>query len=101
MSKEQIEELRAYFEKGPAVRRATCGWAVERLEYLEEAVEDYRQLNDRMGEILTATANALKGEPGPLSRHDWSDLASYASGLVVRVESYRARIEQLQKEILW
>jgi hypothetical protein len=32
-----------------------------------------------MADLLTRTANALKGEPGPLMMHDWSDLPEVAA----------------------
>lgn len=41
-------------------------------------------LRDRMADLLTRTANALKGEPGPLSSHDWSDLPEVAAEIVSR-----------------
>lgn len=34
---------------------------------------------DRMADLLTRTANVLKGEPGPLMMHDWSDLPEVAA----------------------
>lgn len=45
---------------------------------LYEEIKECDALQDRMAELLTGTANALKGEPGPLTRHDWSDLPAVA-----------------------
>jgi predicted nucleic acid-binding Zn-ribbon protein len=44
----------------------------------EELDEDY-ELRERLGKILTNTANALKGQPDPLMLHSWHDLAEWAS----------------------
>ncbi len=38
-------------------------------------------LLDRLADLLTRTANALKGEPAPLTLHDWSDLPEVAARL--------------------
>lgn len=36
-------------------------------------------LRNRMADLLTRTANALKGDPEPLHSHDWSDLPDVAA----------------------
>lgn len=36
------------------------------------------KIRARMASLLTDTANALKGDPGPLTAHDWSDLPRLA-----------------------
>lgn len=46
-----------------------------------EDCEEYGILLDRLSDILTRTANALKGEPKPLHMHDWSDLPEVAAAL--------------------
>jgi hypothetical protein len=61
----------------------------------EEEVAEYVILTDRMGEILTATADALKGKPGPLSLHSWHDLAEVAANLVAERDALTAVIEQI------
>ena len=43
--------------------------------------DECRDLRERMSAILTATANALKGDPPPLMLHDWSDLPAAAEAL--------------------
>lgn len=51
-----------------------------------DEVDEYAQLTDRLSFLLTGTANALKGDPGPLTLHDWSDLPAVAAGLVARLQ---------------
>lgn len=48
--------------------------------YLEAdgTVEELHEINTRLARILTDTANALKGEPDPLTSHSWHDLAEVA-----------------------
>lgn len=53
----------------------------QEVERLRETEHETDWLNGRMSHLLTATANALKGEPGPLSLHDWSDLPVVAARL--------------------
>lgn len=56
---------------------------IERLEAdnarLRQEVEEYASLTGRMSRLLEATATALKGDPGPLRLHDWSDLPMVAA----------------------
>lgn len=40
-------------------------------------------LRNRMADLLTRTTNALKGDPGPLMSHDWSDLPDVAARVVL------------------
>ena len=51
------------------------------IEMIESAEED-RALCDKLADILTRTANVLKGEPKPLHRHSWHDLPEVAHRLV-------------------
>jgi hypothetical protein len=51
----------------------------ERLQRRADAEEDW--LRGRMADILTRTANALKGEPDGIYSHDWSDLPDVAARL--------------------
>jgi hypothetical protein len=39
-------------------------------------------LNERMAQLLTGVANALKGDPPDLVWHDWSDLPAVAARVV-------------------
>ena len=58
---------------------------------LTQALEDYNEahaLAMRLGDLLTRTANALKGKPGPLSLHDWSDLPKVAAKMKKDLKKY-------------
>jgi hypothetical protein len=48
---------------------------------LQKDSDESDALLGRLSTILTATANALKGEPAPLSQHSWHDLAEVATQL--------------------
>jgi len=52
-------------------------------------VDEYAELLDRLSKLLTDTANALKGDPGPLKLHDWSDLPKVAQRLVDQLDRLR------------
>lgn len=45
---------------------------------LEIDLDEEARLRKRLSELLEQTANALKGEPGPLILHDWADLPEVA-----------------------
>jgi hypothetical protein len=47
-----------------------------------ERDEESDALRTRMANLLSDTADALKGDPGPLRAHDWSDLPRVAAGLM-------------------
>ena len=51
------------------------------IEMIGAAAED-RALCDKLADILTRTANVLKGDPKPLHRHGWHDLPEVARKLV-------------------
>lgn len=57
-------------------------------------------LNGRLGELLKGVAYALKGDPGPLTMHDWSDLPKVAAAVVAErdyVGGYLADIVAIRK----
>jgi DNA repair exonuclease SbcCD ATPase subunit len=61
-------------------------------------VEELDQLRNRMSELLTATAKALRGPPAPLSSHDWSSIpdrtADVVNALCVAMElAIKQRVE--------
>lgn len=60
-----------------------------------ELAED-EALRNRMSDLLTRTANALKGEPGPLTLHDWSDLPERAGLIVVNEARLIAEVEAMR-----
>lgn len=55
---------------------------IAEVERLRESENEYVVLCDRLSELLTQTAEALKGPPPPLTSHDWSDLPAVAAKLV-------------------
>ena len=55
-------------------------------------VDEYVQLTDRLGQLLTGVAAALKGEPDELTLHDWSDLPQLASRVMADLEEARAAL---------
>lgn len=65
----QINELRA------SLATAEAGLARQ-----VTMIAEYDQINSRMDYLLTATADALKGKPAELHKHDWSDLPRVAAG---------------------
>lgn len=58
------------------------GEAIDAAIELIESAEEDRALCDKLADILTRTANVLKGEPKPLHRHSWHDLPEVARRLV-------------------
>jgi hypothetical protein len=72
-----------YSDQGRA-ECSVCG-LVDKCDELTEECEEYSQLTDRLTRLLTQTANALKGDPGPLTLHDWSDLPVVAGDLRERL----------------
>lgn len=46
---------------------------------LRAELDESEALRERMAELLTGVAHALKGDPGPLRMHDWSDLPKVAA----------------------
>jgi hypothetical protein len=61
----------------------------------EELIEEY-DLRDRMTDLLTGVAYALKGDPGQLHMHDWSDLPALAAemaGVVAAAVEYAEPFE--------
>ncbi len=49
---------------------------------LRAEVEECDQLRERMADILTRTANALRGDPGPDTAWSWHDLPELAAAAV-------------------
>ncbi len=59
-------------------------WEDEVIICHENVVQDAAEetaLRERLSDLLTRTANALKGQPLPLVAHDWSDLPTIAGQL--------------------
>jgi len=62
------------------------GEAIDAAVEMIESAEEERALCDKLADILTRTANVLKGEPKPLHRHSWHDLPEVAQRLVAALE---------------
>ena len=58
------------------------GEAIDAAVEMIESAEEDRALCDKLADILTRTANVLKGEPKPLHQHSWHDLPEVARRLV-------------------
>jgi hypothetical protein len=75
------------------------------LDAVRQELRDTSDLNGRLGGLLTGVANALKGEPDPLTLHSWHDLPEQArQGVVARAvaeaerDALRTRVEALESE---
>jgi hypothetical protein len=64
--------------------------AIDAAVEMIEAAEEDRALCNQLADILTRTANALKGAPRPRSRHSWHDLPDVAQ----RIVAARAALEE-------
>lgn len=65
---------------------------LSKVESLEEDQAESDALRERMAELLTGVAKALKGEPGPLAMHDWSDLPAVAAAVVAERDAALERL---------
>jgi hypothetical protein len=75
-------------EQTAAHQRAIAAFDAMR-ERLSSEIGEYDGTLSRLSELLTGTANALKGEPDELTMHDWSDLPSVATSLVSALSAER------------
>jgi DNA-binding phage protein len=57
--------------------RVFAAESVAALKRLQDERNEEDALRDKLADLLTATANALKGEPGPRMQHSWHDLAEW------------------------
>lgn len=64
---------------------------------LAEGEAETTEINNRLSVILRATANALKGEPEPLTAHSWHDLAEVATALQARAEAAEAKLKVIRE----
>lgn len=51
----------------------------------QESADDAATM-DRMADLLTRTANSLRGDPGPLRRWSWHDLPERASAAIAAID---------------
>ena len=63
---------------------------------LHESEDEYAAINQRMNDLLTRTAIELKGDPPPLTSHDWSDLSSIAKRLRVAVTAVECVLVEVE-----
>lgn len=62
-----------------AQSKQAIAWMLEYAEGMQGELEEDDQLRSKLADILTRTANVLKGEPGPLHSHSWHDLPESAA----------------------
>ena len=77
---------RGNLEDQPMPDPREIGLAIDAAIEMLESAEEERALCDKMADILTRTANVLKGEPKPLHRHSWHDLPEVAQRLITTME---------------
>lgn len=58
-------------------------------------VEECTALNDKLADLLRGVALALKGEPGPLSRHSFHDLPELVAALKLAHKKLQADCDDL------
>ena len=75
----------------PTILRAHAD-ALEENARLRAEANDDDALRERMADILTRTAAALKGEPEPLTLHDWSGLPEIAERAVSELAKLRQKL---------
>ena len=68
------------------------------VEELRAEVNELHELNGKLGSLLERTANALKGLPGPLHMHDWSDLPDVAARIRTERDLLHAQVQRLVDE---
>lgn len=67
---------------------------------MTEAIEEYHQLVQRQGELLTGVANALKGAPPELTWWDHSDLPAVAISRMAALSQVREVMEDAYQQVL-
>lgn len=83
MTPEDLASIKAEAEtSGFGVTGHDALMLIAEVERLRASEDEYVVLCDRLSELLTQTAEALKGPPPPLAMHDWSDLPAVAAKLV-------------------
>ena len=73
--------------------------ANERIKELEAELEATTMLVSRLSGLLNGVAIGLKGDPGPLKLHDFSDLPQLAAKISSDLQDADARIEQIQRKL--
>lgn len=80
-AKEAIQTLNAGRPLGDIVGKHTAQNALAENARLRADAAECDALRSKLADILTRTANALKGEPAPLHLHSWHDLPECARRL--------------------
>lgn len=75
-----------------AAELAAAKAEIQELRTFKEEVLELQALNDKLADILTRTANAIRGEPEPLMSHSWADLPERAAKLRLSAERWNAVI---------
>lgn len=70
---------------------------IQRAEHAEAESTETQEINDTMAGILTRTANALKGDPKPLTAHSWHDLPEQAELLTDRADHAQSTLAGLRR----
>ena len=86
-----LDELRAAaarkWQGDPAAQRAGLfARAAAEVEELRRDLEENEALRERMADLLSRTAVALRGPEPPLTRWSWHDLPERAAAAVVAIE---------------
>ncbi|HEY3718306.1 MAG TPA: hypothetical protein VGL39_27605 [Jatrophihabitantaceae bacterium] len=70
----------------------------DEVKRLRSEVDETSQLCGTLAGLLTRTADALKGDPGPLTLHDWSDLPQVAEMALRMHQVQLERANRLEAE---
>lgn len=95
----EARELAATFGTGDPAHKLLHDLADEINELRTELAES-DALRDKMGDILTRSVNAIRGEPEPLSMHSWDDLPELIKGQV-KPEPADTDILKLAHRMAW
>lgn len=70
------------------------------IKELREDLEEYDNLNKKMADLLTNTANALHGKPLENGLHSWHDLPELAEKLLKELEESERLLDEYQREAI-
>jgi hypothetical protein len=84
-----VAKLEKVYGKSRSAWPDHLAFLVKEVEGLREEVGDYGRTLDRMRELLTGVAVALKGPEPELVAHDWADLPAFADALMAKLKTYK------------
>ena len=95
--------------KGKRIKCNTCGamaqdtiWNTRthhaEIEAMEKEAQESHDLREKLSDILTRTANALKGKPAPLHSHSWHDLPEVAEAMARDAHGERSMVWEVWQE---